>query len=95
MIANLTKFQDEQEEVLYIDTAEAEHVEMYLKAILTVWERKQEVKVSSIAKLLNNILQPSVVHMLHKLNDANFWLNIKVERTLLNLLAKVTKSANK
>jgi DtxR family transcriptional regulator, Mn-dependent transcriptional regulator len=69
MIANLTKFQDEQEEILYVDTAEAEHVEMYLKAILTVWERKQEVKVSSIAKLLNNILQPSVVHMLHKLNE--------------------------
>jgi DtxR family transcriptional regulator, Mn-dependent transcriptional regulator len=64
------KGEQEQEEELYIDTAEAEHIEMYLKAIWTIRERKEEVKVSSIAKLLN-IRQPSVVQMLHKLNDAN------------------------
>jgi DtxR family Mn-dependent transcriptional regulator len=57
-------------EELFIDTAEAEHVEMYLKAIWTISERKEEVKVSSIAKLLN-ISQPSVVQMLRKLNDSN------------------------
>jgi DtxR family Mn-dependent transcriptional regulator len=60
----------EQEE-LYIDTAEAEHIEMYLKAIWSISERKEEVKVSSIAKLLD-VTQPSVVQMLHKLNGAGF-----------------------
>lgn len=59
-----------EKEELYIDTAEAEHVEMYLKAIWTMSERKEEVKVSSIAKLLS-ISQPSVVQMLRKLDDAN------------------------
>jgi DtxR family Mn-dependent transcriptional regulator len=61
---------DEDREELYIYTAEAEHLEMYLKAIWTISERKEEVKVSSIAKLLN-ISQPSVVQMLRKLNDSN------------------------
>jgi DtxR family Mn-dependent transcriptional regulator len=61
---------EEEQEELYIDTAEAEHIEMYLKAIWAISERKQEVKISSIAKLLN-VKQPSVVQMLHKLNDAN------------------------
>ena len=36
----------EEREALYIDTAEAEHVEMYLKAIWSISERKEEVKVS-------------------------------------------------
>ncbi len=58
------------EEALYLGTAETEHIEMYLKAIWFIRERGQEVKVSSIAKLLN-VKQPSVVQMLHKLNDAN------------------------
>jgi DtxR family Mn-dependent transcriptional regulator len=61
---------EQEREELYIDTAEAEHVEMYLKAIWTISERKEEVKVSSIAKLLS-ISQPSVVQMLRKLNDAH------------------------
>jgi DtxR family transcriptional regulator, Mn-dependent transcriptional regulator len=59
-----------QEESLYIDTAEAESVEMYLKAIWYIREQGEDVKVSSIAKLLN-VKQPSVVQMLHKLNAAN------------------------
>ena len=59
-----------QEESLYIDTAEAESVEMYLKAIWYIREQGKDVKVSSIAKLLN-VKQPSVVQMLHKLNEAN------------------------
>ena len=59
-----------QEESLYIDTAEAESVEMYLKAIWYIREQGEDVKVSSIAKLLN-VKQPSVVQMLHKLNEAN------------------------
>jgi DtxR family Mn-dependent transcriptional regulator len=64
------RLQSSREEELYIGTAEAEHIEMYLKAIWTISERKQEVKISSIAKLLN-ITQPSVVQMLHKLNNDN------------------------
>ena len=57
-------------EELYLGTAESEHVEMYLKAIWHIRERGEKVKVSSIAKILN-VRQPSVVQMLHKLNDAN------------------------
>jgi DtxR family Mn-dependent transcriptional regulator len=61
---------NKEEEQLYIGTAESEHIEMYLKAIWYIRERGKEVKVSSIANLLK-IKQPSVVQMLHKLNDAN------------------------
>ncbi len=69
---------EEEREELYIDTAEAEHVEMYLKAIWTISERKEEVKVSSIAKLLS-ISQPSVVQMLRKLDDSNL-VNTEAEK---------------
>ena len=58
------------EEQLYVGTAESEHIEMYLKAIWSIQERREEVKVSSIAKILS-VTQPSVVEMLQKLNDAN------------------------
>jgi DtxR family Mn-dependent transcriptional regulator len=61
---------DYKEEALYIGTAESEHIEMYLKAIWYIRERGQEVKVSSVSKLLN-VTQPSVVQMLHKLNNDN------------------------
>ncbi|MGA9171978.1 MAG: metal-dependent transcriptional regulator, partial [Nitrososphaeraceae archaeon] len=54
---------DKQREELYIGTAESEHIEMYLKAIWYISERREEIKVSSIAKLLN-VTQPSVVQML-------------------------------
>ena len=57
-------------EQLYVGTAEAEHVEMYLKAMWSIIESGQELKVSSIAKVLN-VTQPSVVQMLHKLNDSH------------------------
>jgi DtxR family Mn-dependent transcriptional regulator len=55
------------EETLFVGTAEAEHVEMYLKAIWHIKERGEDVKISTIAKMLN-IRQPSVVQMLKKLN---------------------------
>ena len=61
---------NKEEEQLYIGTAESEHIEMYLKAIWHMREKNEKVKVSSIAKILN-VRQPSVVQMLHKLNDAN------------------------
>jgi DtxR family transcriptional regulator, Mn-dependent transcriptional regulator len=59
----------EEEEELYLGTAEEEHIEMYLKAIWFISEKGENIKVSSIAKLLN-VRQPSVVQMLHKLNHA-------------------------
>ncbi|WP_337862013.1 metal-dependent transcriptional regulator [Nitrososphaera sp.] len=61
------------DEELFIGTAESEHVEMYLKAIWYIREKGEEVKVSSIAKLLN-VTQPSVVQMLRKL-DASKLVN--------------------
>ena len=58
------------EEILFVGTAEAEHVEMYLKAIWHIKERGEDVKISTIAKMLN-VRQPSVVQMLKKLNGKN------------------------
>ncbi len=58
------------DETLFVGTAEAEHVEMYLKAIWHIKERGGEVKISTIAKMLN-VRQPSVVQMLKKLNGKN------------------------
>jgi DtxR family transcriptional regulator, Mn-dependent transcriptional regulator len=67
-------YQDKQtsfpKEELFIGTAESEHIEMYLKAIWYIRERGDEVKVSTIAKILN-VTQPSVVQMLRKLNQSN------------------------
>ena len=57
-----------KDEVLFVGTAEAEHVEMYLKAIWHIKERNEPVKISIIAKMLN-VRQPSVVQMLKKLNE--------------------------
>ena len=56
------------DEILFVGTAEAEHVEMYLKAIWHIKERGDPVKISTIAKMLN-VRQPSVVQMLKKLNQ--------------------------
>ncbi len=58
------------DETLFVGTAEAEHVEMYLKAIWHIKERGGEVKISTVAKMLN-VRQPSVVQMLKKLNGKN------------------------
>jgi DtxR family Mn-dependent transcriptional regulator len=60
----------EDQETLFVGTAEAEHIEMYLKAIWHLKERKENVKISTIAKMLN-VRQPSVVQMLKKLNGKN------------------------
>jgi DtxR family Mn-dependent transcriptional regulator len=56
------------DEVLFVGTAEAEHTEMYLKAIWHIREKGDEVKISTIAKRLN-VRQPSVVQMLKKLAE--------------------------
>jgi DtxR family Mn-dependent transcriptional regulator len=55
------------QEVLFVGTAEAEHVEMYLKAVWHIKEKNELVKISTIAKMLK-VRQPSVVQMLKKLN---------------------------
>jgi len=57
----------EDKEILFVGTADAEHIEMYLKAIWHLKERKEDVKISTIAKILS-VKQPSVVQMLKKLN---------------------------
>ncbi|PXF28131.1 MAG: transcriptional regulator [Thaumarchaeota archaeon] len=59
---------DNKDEVLFVGTAEAEHVEMYLKAIWHIKEKNEPVKISVIARMLN-VRQPSVVQMLKKLNE--------------------------
>ncbi len=51
------------DETLFVGTAEAEHIEMYLKAIWHLKERGENIKISTIAKMLN-VRQPSVVQML-------------------------------
>ncbi len=55
------------DEILFVGTADAEHIEMYLKAIWHIKERREDVKISTIAKMLK-VRQPSVVQMLKKLN---------------------------
>lgn len=65
----LKKKELQPEEELFVGTAESEHVEMYLKAIWFIREKREDVKVSSIAKLLN-VTQPSVVQMLRKMNES-------------------------
>lgn len=57
----------DDQEILFVGTAEAEHVEMYLKAIWHLNERKEDVKISTIARMLH-VRQPSVVQMLKKLD---------------------------
>ena len=57
-------------EILFVGTAESEHVEMYLKAICWIRERTVGIRISSIARILN-VTQPSVVQMLKKLYEMN------------------------
>ena len=71
------------DEVLFVGTADAEHIEMYLKAIWHIKERGEDVKISIIAKMLN-IRQPSVVQMLKKLNAKNLVDYNKAGVTLTN-----------
>ena len=76
------------DEVLFVGTAEAEHVEMYLKAIWHIREKGNDVKISTIANMLH-VRQPSVVQMLKKLagkdlvnyNKAGGTLTESVEKT--------------
>ncbi|HET6808543.1 MAG TPA: hypothetical protein VFH28_05745 [Nitrososphaera sp.] len=67
-MVKIMRLEDTLEERLYLGTAESEHIEMYLKAIWYIREKGEEVKVSTIAQLLN-VTQPSVVQMFKKLNS--------------------------
>ena len=58
------------DEILFVGTADAEHIEMYLKAIWHIKEKGGDVKISTIARMLS-VRQPSVVQMLKKLNTKN------------------------
>ena len=55
------------EERLFVGTADAEHTEMYLKAVWHLMEHGEQCRVNSIARMLN-IKNPSVVHMLKKIS---------------------------
>ena len=69
-MVKIMRREDRPEEPLYLGTAESEHIEMYLKAIWYIREKGKEVKVSTIAQLLN-VTQPSIVQMLKKLDSLN------------------------
>ena len=56
------------EEILFVGTADAEHAEMYLKAIWHIVERGERCRVTSIGKILN-VREQSVVQMLKKLRE--------------------------
>lgn len=75
------------EEIFFVGTAEAEHVEMYLKAIWHINERGEEVKINKIAKMLN-VRQPSVVQMLKKLSTKNM---VKYTKAGVSLTAEGEK----
>ena len=79
------------DEILFVGTAEAEHVEMYLKAIWHIKERNEPVKISTIAKMLN-VRQPSVVQMLKKLNEQNLVIYSKAGVSLTEGGEKVGSS---
>ena len=81
----------DDDEVFFVGTAEAEHVEMYLKAIWHLKEQGEDVKISSIAKKLN-VRQPSVVQMLKKLNQQNLVNYNKAGVTLTEEGAKIGAS---
>ena len=79
------------EEVLFVGTAEAEHTEMYLKAVWHIREKGDDVKISTIAKRLN-VRQPSVVQMLKKLAERDWVTYNKAGVTLKDSGEKVASS---
>ena len=79
------------EEVLFVGTAEAEHTEMYLKAVWHIREKGEDVKISTIAKRLN-VRQPSVVQMLKKLAERDLVTYNKAGVTLKESGEKVAGS---
>ena len=79
------------DEVLFVGTAEAEHTEMYLKAIWHIREKGDDVKISTIAKRLN-VRQPSGVQMLKKLSERELVTYNKAGVTLKESGEKVASS---
>jgi DtxR family transcriptional regulator, Mn-dependent transcriptional regulator len=72
-------------ERLYLDTADSEYIEMYLKAMWHILGNGEEIKVVSIAKILD--IKPSVVQMLHKLNDLKL-IKYQVGSSLIKFASK-------
>ena len=68
MNVNFAEVKTDGLERLYLETADSEHIEMYLKAMWRILEKGEEIK-DGIDRYNLDIKQPSVVQMLHKLND--------------------------
>ena len=83
---NIAEVKTDGLEKLYLETADSEHIEMYLKAMWRILEKGEEIKVVSIARILD-IKQPSVVQMLHKLNDLKF-IKYQVGSSSIKLTSK-------
>ena len=47
---NIAEVKTDGLERLYLETAESEHIEMYLKAMWRILEKGEEIKVVSIAE---------------------------------------------
>jgi len=90
-IKDYIKVDDNRKEELYIGTASSEHVEMYLKAIWFIRVKGEEVKLPSIARLLN-VRPPSLVSMLHKLNEAD--LVTYKSRRIVDIIPKGERIGN-
>ena len=69
------------EEILFVGTADAEHTEMYIKAIWHLKECGEQCRINSIAKMLN-IREPSVIQMLKKLSNQKLLVYNKAGITL-------------
>ena len=48
-------------EILFVGTTEAEHVEMYLKAVWHIQEKNMPVKVNGITKMLKKLRENNLV----------------------------------
>ena len=50
---NIAEVKTDGLERLYLETADSEHIEMYLKAMWRILEKGEEIKVVSIARILD------------------------------------------
>jgi DtxR family Mn-dependent transcriptional regulator len=53
MNVNFAEVKTDGLERLYLETADSEHIEMYLKAMWRILEKGEEIKVVSIARILD------------------------------------------
>lgn len=74
-------------EILFVGTAEAEHRQMYLKAIWRIERSERPAKIMDIARMLN-VKQPSVVQMLKKLDGQGM---VRYNKAGVRLTARGTR----